>query len=149
MGATTELPLYNCHKQVRAAKITSIRGEPDGSHVLVLASLQDDGGDPLLAVVPADFIAKHSPAIGGYFVLYKDGYSSYSPADAFEDGYALAGAKLAARVAEELTPEEKAVRQAVLLKVLESRDPALRTAAAVIQHAEELKAWITGAGHGN
>jgi hypothetical protein len=30
---------------------------------------------------------KHSPEAGGYYVQYKDGYTSFSPAEAFEEGY--------------------------------------------------------------
>jgi hypothetical protein len=37
--------------------------------------------------VPQDYIEKHSPQVGGYYVVYKDGYKSFSPADAFEEGY--------------------------------------------------------------
>ncbi len=37
--------------------------------------------------VDADFVSKHRPKVGGYYVVYKDGYKSFSPADAFEDGY--------------------------------------------------------------
>jgi hypothetical protein len=32
---------------------------------------------------------KHKPQVGGYYVLYKDGYASFSPASAFEEGYDL------------------------------------------------------------
>ena len=34
-----------------------------------------------------DTIHKNKPFVGGYYVVYKDGYKSFSPADAFEDGY--------------------------------------------------------------
>ncbi len=34
-----------------------------------------------------DYMRKHQPKIGGYFVVYKDGYKSFSPAEAFEEGY--------------------------------------------------------------
>ena len=34
-----------------------------------------------------EFMDKHSPQVGGYYVVYKDGYKSYSPAQAFEEGY--------------------------------------------------------------
>jgi len=37
--------------------------------------------------VAAEFVDKHKPEIGGYFVAYDDGYYSYSPASAFEGGY--------------------------------------------------------------
>ncbi len=33
------------------------------------------------------FLAKHNPEPGGYFVQYADGYKSFSPAQAFEEGY--------------------------------------------------------------
>jgi hypothetical protein len=32
---------------------------------------------------------KHKPEVGGYYVVYKEGYKSFSPAGAFEEGYAL------------------------------------------------------------
>jgi hypothetical protein len=32
---------------------------------------------------------RSNPQIGGYYVLYEDGYESFSPADAFESGYSL------------------------------------------------------------
>jgi hypothetical protein len=38
-------------------------------------------------VVSAEYLAKHKPEVGGYFVVYTDGYESYSPAKAFEEGY--------------------------------------------------------------
>ena len=34
------------------------------------------------------WLDKHNPAVGGYYVVYKDGYESFSPAQAFEEGYA-------------------------------------------------------------
>lgn len=33
------------------------------------------------------YLEKHNPQIGGYYVLYPDGYESWSPAEAFEAGY--------------------------------------------------------------
>lgn len=33
------------------------------------------------------FLQKHAPKVGGYLVFYADGYRSFSPAKAFEDGY--------------------------------------------------------------
>lgn len=31
-----------------------------------------------------DWYTRHNPQVGGYFVMYKDGYTSYSPAEPFE-----------------------------------------------------------------
>lgn len=76
-----ELPQYQCHKVVRAAKITGWLGnEGDGYDIT--------GEDhTVVAHVAANWIDKHNPSIGGYYVLYEDGNASYSPAKAFEDGY--------------------------------------------------------------
>ena len=37
--------------------------------------------------VDAAYIRKHNPVPGGYYVVYRDGYKSWSPAKEFEDGY--------------------------------------------------------------
>lgn len=34
-----------------------------------------------------NYVRKHSPKVGGYFVVYPDGYQSWSPEEAFESGY--------------------------------------------------------------
>jgi hypothetical protein len=31
--------------------------------------------------------ASQAPSVGGYYVVYDDGYKSYSPSEAFEGGY--------------------------------------------------------------
>lgn len=74
-----ELPRYQCHKIVRAAKILIVvRSEGK-------ISLDLDG---IGAVeVSADFDAKHHPTHGGYLVVYEDGYQSFSPGKVFEEGY--------------------------------------------------------------
>ena len=38
-------------------------------------------------MVDAEYVRKHNPQIGGYYVVYEDGYKSFSPAKAFEEGY--------------------------------------------------------------
>lgn len=78
----TELPLYKSHKTVRAAKITAFR--PNGDADMPDLLLGEIGG--IITMLP-DWHQKHKPQIGGYFVQYDDGYQSFSPAKAFEDGY--------------------------------------------------------------
>jgi len=41
--------------------------------------------------VPKDrkYFERCSVQAGGYYVVYKDGYESFSPAEAFEEGYTL------------------------------------------------------------
>jgi len=74
------LPVYACHKRVRAAKITDWRFLLPEKVVLEL-----EGGSE--ATVCAQWFDAKRPRIGGYFVVYADGYESYSPAGAFELGY--------------------------------------------------------------
>jgi hypothetical protein len=115
--AAAEMPRYQCHKKVWALKIAGIEPEklpifsgPTCKGCFALNSAcghcerctwerahpQQMGAmitpsDPLYApfAVSAEYLAKHKPEIGGYFVVYDDGYKSFSPAKAFEEGYTL------------------------------------------------------------
>lgn len=95
MPTEMEMPKYKCHKEVHAFKIKNIQqscgDEPAKPHE------ETDGG---LIITPEEseyspfkvdfgYRSKHNPKIGGYYLKYKDGYESFSPADAFEDGYTL------------------------------------------------------------
>jgi hypothetical protein len=82
------LPLYQCHKKVRAAKIVGI--EPCDNE-LRTGLLLDGAGR--VVVDTAWKTRNPALAIGGYFVEYPDSdYSAYSPAAPFEGGYTLVGA---------------------------------------------------------
>ena len=61
---------FDCVKTVSAGRIVFV-----GEVVLGL-----EGGCDV--IVGDDFIAKHRPVVGGYYVKYEDGYASYSPASA-------------------------------------------------------------------
>lgn len=77
-------PLYRCHKIVGALKIADFETSsqwPDG----VTIYFEEIGFEPIL--VNKKWCDKHQPSRGGYYVVYDDGYTSYSPADAFEKGY--------------------------------------------------------------
>ena len=88
--AAVEMPRYKCHKEVWALKIAELQDptkpdcESDGSRVIVPA---DAGYAPFR--VDRDYVHKHKPQVGGYYVVYDDGYKSFSPAKAFEEGYRL------------------------------------------------------------
>jgi len=90
------LPLYRCHKKVRAAKIIGITG-PEGfsdGHAELVLDVQDPkclpGAGHISVTVGPGWLAKNPALIvGGYFVEYDDGYESYSPAVPFESGYTL------------------------------------------------------------
>lgn len=82
--AAAEMPRYRCHKEVWAIKIQAIdEVGPDGACKLFPADAGYAG-----FLVDGAYVRKHNPQPGGYYVVYKDGYKSFSPADAFEDGYA-------------------------------------------------------------
>ena len=85
------LPLYRCHKQVRALKIKAImnpnEGIPDEDDGERLLTFSDECFTAAVFLVDATYMRKHQPEVGGYYVVYEDGYKSFSPAEAFEGGY--------------------------------------------------------------
>ncbi len=82
-----EWPEYVSHKVVRAVKVIdeSIVHSPFGGGWDLHTS---DGGT---THVNGDWYNRHVPESatfeGGYLVKYADGYLSWSPAEAFEEGY--------------------------------------------------------------
>lgn len=75
-----EMPAYRSHKRVNALKITKLDFHDNGADLLA------DGFDPW--TVDAEYVRINPKlSVGGYYVVYEDGYRSYSPARAFEDGY--------------------------------------------------------------
>ena len=78
---------YRSHKIVEAGKILS--EDKDYSDGAVDLELNDGA-----FLVDREWYDKHSDGrakslVGGYFVRYEDGYVSWSPAEAFENGYTL------------------------------------------------------------
>ena len=82
MSATREMPKYECHKKVWALKIAGIVGDQHGG---VYFQPAEEGYDKV--PMSPEYVAKHKPEVGGYYVVYEDGYKSFSPAGAFESGY--------------------------------------------------------------
>lgn len=83
METQVELPLYLCHKQVRALKIAHIEYKD-------LGQLWITPVDERFCGFAAEGTDRPKPEVGWYFVQYDNGYTSFSPAQAFEDGYTLA-----------------------------------------------------------
>lgn len=108
-----ELPRYRCHKEVWALKIETVdlllRPKPTIADLEDILNSQSDepvailsngefGNQPRATLtftdkgyapleVDAAYVMQHNPQPGGYYVVYKDGYKSFSPAEAFEEGY--------------------------------------------------------------
>lgn len=95
------MPRYRSHKVVRAMKITGVdtvqrrEHEPmapgataHGENAVVEHAIWLSFGEQRMAV-PLEWSRRHAPESGGYYVVYDDGYASFSPAKAFEEGYTL------------------------------------------------------------
>ncbi|MEI7189620.1 hypothetical protein [Dickeya dianthicola] len=66
MNQIAGLPQYKCHKIVGALKIKVLHHHPDGAAVIEPV---EPGRASFLA--PADWIEKHKPEAGSYFVVYE------------------------------------------------------------------------------
>lgn len=126
---------YQSHKIVEAAKIIGI--EETCLHL-------DDGSS--VDKVP-DWILRHSPEIGGYYVTYdfktEGAYSSYSPAGVFEKGYAPVEQPNVASTVETCGPDPSWQRQRALELALEIVKTQGRVdAASVIACADQLLGFI-------
>jgi len=83
------IPYWRCHKVVQAFQIADV--QPYGHDLKNdIRWFQLTPNDPEMAgkyLVDEKYINRYAPTIGGYYVLYPDNYESYSPPEAFEDGY--------------------------------------------------------------
>lgn len=71
-------PRYQSHKKVWALAIVAVSGP-----ILIVE-------EPFAPkVVGPEWISRHNPQPGGYWIQYEDGYTSYSPKEAFEAGHTL------------------------------------------------------------
>lgn len=83
---------YKEAKEVWALKIAAIEFDVDKAHAenretdeSAIITPAEPGYAPFK--VDAAYVRKHEPKMGGYYVVYADGYRSWSPAAAFESGY--------------------------------------------------------------
>jgi hypothetical protein len=83
-----------CGEPQRTHTQEAARGDVGLDHNFIAGTWDVDGAtitpaeeDYAPFQVSDEYIAKHKPEVGGYFVVYDDGYKSFSPAKAFEEGY--------------------------------------------------------------
>lgn len=84
-----DLPRYRCHKVVEALKLADVR-----HHAGRLELVPDDPDYPPFQP-PHGWLNRYhgagsydpNKADYGYYVVYEDGYASWSPSKAFEEGY--------------------------------------------------------------
>lgn len=83
-----EMPVYQSHKKVWALKIKHIElNARMGGLLSAIITPFEDGYEPF--EVDSAYLQKHAPKVGGYYVVYKGGYKSFSPVKDFEDGNTL------------------------------------------------------------
>lgn len=85
-AADKDLPAYISHKTVYALRIRTIEqvwleGEQRSATMLVP---EDPAFRPF--ELTREYLSKHNPQAGGYWIRYQDGYESWSPAEPFEAG---------------------------------------------------------------
>ena len=83
-SAQREMPRYQCHKKVWALRIKDVVIPENGDGSAIITPSNDGYG---AFVVDREYVQKHKPQVGGFYVVYEDGYKSFSPGDAFEAGY--------------------------------------------------------------
>ena len=76
-GAAMEMPRYVSHKKVWALELETVVGQ----HL----TFRDKGYAPMRA--PAEMFSRYLPVPGDFYVVYADGYKSFSPRKAFLEGY--------------------------------------------------------------
>lgn len=80
-----EMPKYKSHKIVHALKLASVsRPDHDGHCIITPADGRYAKFNP-----KSDWSQRFKGGTEdpGYYVVYEDGYASWSPTKAFEDGY--------------------------------------------------------------
>jgi hypothetical protein len=84
MNDAREMPRYRSHKEVWALKIDAIEIHQDQSATIAPA---DEGFAPFKTKPGWAERWGGSEDDTGYYVQYADGFASWSPTTAFEDGY--------------------------------------------------------------
>ncbi|WP_421180349.1 Gp49 family protein [Aeromonas enteropelogenes] len=77
------------HKRVDAAVIIAVRAKHEDGRMDFEIANPVDHELSIPYTASADMLVRFTPGVGDYIVLYKGGYVSFSPKDAFEDGYKM------------------------------------------------------------
>lgn len=87
-AAQREMPCYKSHKTVWALEISAIGAvtDPAGSYIV---TFKEPGYASL--ILPPEMFGRYVPVVGDFYVVYSDGYKSFSPRKAFLDGYTAEG----------------------------------------------------------
>ena len=83
-SAAAEMPRYQSHKFVWALEIDTITNDVDAAGAKML-TFRDKGYAKMRASL--EMFSRYVPVPGDYYVVYADGYKSFSPRKAFVEGY--------------------------------------------------------------
>lgn len=86
----TEMPVYVCHKRVRALEIAEVGNYVSATEGALAGSLMryvTFAGQSESSMLRDELFRRYVPAPGDFYVVYEDGYESFSPRKAFVDGY--------------------------------------------------------------
>lgn len=81
------LPAYICHKKVRAARILEVVLDNVDPPLMGTLLLEIPGQPIYQHRIAAGWIERHQAEIGGYFLQYEDGYTTYCHGNSFESAY--------------------------------------------------------------
>jgi hypothetical protein len=87
-----EMPRYVSHKKIWALEISSVTHKTDGGGDWIL-EFADKGYAPKIFSGNDDIFARYKPVAGDFYVVYQDGYKSFSPRKAFLEGYTREGSE--------------------------------------------------------
>lgn len=80
---------FQSHKKVHAAVISEIHPCDDHGSFMIDISSPLNADITIPYMVTPDMVARFTPSIGDYIVLYENDYVSFSPKDVFEGGYLM------------------------------------------------------------
>ena len=86
MSDDVEMPKYRCHKEVWALHIAAIELHEDGSATI---TPKEKGYGVFKTNVGWGERFKGNEDDLGVYVVYNDGYASWSPTKVFDEGYSL------------------------------------------------------------
>lgn len=107
-----KLPRWKCHKEVDGFQIDRIVGNS-----LISADAN------VFVIVSDEYMEKHKPFAGGYFVRYDNGHESFSPAEPFENGYSQKRRVLHVRLPEDLSPSIEDMQAIMDMFMSATEDP--------------------------
>jgi hypothetical protein len=105
MTDTTNMPTYECHKTVHALEIKSVGSYRTLENGALVRSLEFTDGSS--RDVGEAVFRRYIPSPGDFYVVYEDGYESFSPMDQFKGGYKVKDARTFASIKHDIDMQRR------------------------------------------